>query len=129
VPSDGKNPFDILIQYRYINLTTFRRNGQPVVSTVLFALENGKMYVTTGVDSWKLKRIRNNPNVKAEPCSASGQILGSSVSGVARVMSANESEVARRALLGKNRLERRRFNFTTRLMGVKRVYLEISPAL
>jgi PPOX class probable F420-dependent enzyme len=128
VLSGEKNPFDTLTPYRYINLSTFRRNGKPVGSTVLFALENGKMYVTTGVDSWKVKRIRNNPNVKAEPCSASGQILGSSVSGVARVMSADESEVARRALLGRNRLERRLFNFTTRLMGVKRVYLEITPA-
>jgi hypothetical protein len=31
--------------YRYLNLTTFRKNSVPVVTTVLFAVANGKIYV------------------------------------------------------------------------------------
>ena len=31
--------------YRFLNLATFRKNGVPVVTTVLFALANGRIYV------------------------------------------------------------------------------------
>ena len=46
--------------YRFLNLTTFRKSGVPVVTTVLFAVANGKIYVWTTRDSGKVKRIHNH---------------------------------------------------------------------
>src|SRR4051794_31908613 len=40
--------------YRFLNLTTFRKNSVPVVTTVLFALANDKIYVWTTKDSGKV---------------------------------------------------------------------------
>ena len=37
--------------YRFLNLTTFRKSGIPVVTTVLFAVANCKIYVWTTKDS------------------------------------------------------------------------------
>lgn len=87
-----------LKEHRYLNLTTFRKSGTPVVTTVWFALEDGTVYVTTKRDSGKTKRIRANPRVQIAPSTARGVALGSSVDAVAEIVPAAEQERARRAL-------------------------------
>jgi hypothetical protein len=37
--------------YRFLSLATVRKNGVPVVTTVLFALANGRIYIWTTRDS------------------------------------------------------------------------------
>ena len=49
---------------KYISLETFKKNGQGVKTPVWFVLQNDAFYVYTEADSWKVKRIRNNPRVR-----------------------------------------------------------------
>ena len=65
-------PLTALQGYRYLNLTTFRKNGVPVVTTVWFTLANAKIYVWTAKESGKVKRIRRNPQVRVAVCTANG---------------------------------------------------------
>ena len=48
----------------FIALETFRQNGEGVITPVWVAGENGKLYVWTNLNSWKVKRIRNNNRVR-----------------------------------------------------------------
>ena len=50
-----------------ISLETYRRNGEPVRTLVWFLEENGTLYVHTGDDTGKVKRIRRNPKVRVAP--------------------------------------------------------------
>ncbi|MCX8024791.1 MAG: PPOX class F420-dependent oxidoreductase [Thermanaerothrix sp.] len=61
---------------QYINLTTFRRNGQAVATPVWFVALNGRLYVTTNVNSGKAKRIRANGRAKVAPSDMRGRPRG-----------------------------------------------------
>src|SRR5689334_18846042 len=50
-----------------ISLETYRRNGEPVRTPVWFLKENGILYVHTGDNTGKVKRIRRNPKVRVAP--------------------------------------------------------------
>lgn len=63
----------------FLNLETFRKNGEGVKTPVWFVLEGEKIYVRTINDSWKVKRIRRNPQVRLVPSDARGTpVAGSS---------------------------------------------------
>src|SRR5260221_1636589 len=73
--------FASLQGHKYVNLETFRKNGQGVRTPVWFAgePEQGapeKLYVYSTADSGKAKRIRNNSRVRVAPCDVSGKLLG-----------------------------------------------------
>ncbi len=58
---------------KYVLITTFRKNGDPVSSPVwIAALQDGTAGFTTEDNSGKVKRIRNNPRVTLQPCSMRG---------------------------------------------------------
>src|SRR5215218_9204867 len=80
--------------YRFLNLTTFRKNGVPVLTTVLFALTNDKIYVWTPKDSGKVKRIRNDASVQIAPSTRLGRPLALIAAATARILSVTEQTEA-----------------------------------
>jgi PPOX class probable F420-dependent enzyme len=62
--------------HKYISLETFKKNGQGVKTPVWFVLHNGALYVYTEADSWKVRRIRNDPRVRVAVCNIRGDIKG-----------------------------------------------------
>ncbi|MFF2084201.1 PPOX class F420-dependent oxidoreductase [Nocardia sp. NPDC058176] len=82
----------------YVSLTTFRKDGTPVSTPVWAVARDGKLYVWTVTDSWKVKRIRRNTEVTVQPCSARGATHGAVVSATARILDAAETEQVRSAL-------------------------------
>lgn len=71
----------------YLSLETFRKSGQGVPTPVWFAEHQGVLYVTTQVNSGKVKRIRNNERVRVAPCDARGGLLGEWVEARAKLVS------------------------------------------
>ena len=61
---------------KYLNLETFRKSGVGVKTPVWFVQEGEVLYVRTIADSYKVKRIRNNPQVNIAPCKMDGKLLG-----------------------------------------------------
>ena len=94
----GLNPFPNVAGKKYMSLTSFRKNGQAVRTPLWFAEHDGKLYFMTRDDSWKYRRIRNNPRVLVAPCTMRGRITGPDVEGRARVLEPWEFTPARRAL-------------------------------
>jgi PPOX class probable F420-dependent enzyme len=83
---------------KYISLTTFRKTGVPVRTPVWFAEQEGKLYVFTNPKSGKVKRIRNNPQVRIAPSSIRGKVTGPEFAATARVLPPEESPRARKIM-------------------------------
>ncbi|MFD3508870.1 PPOX class F420-dependent oxidoreductase [Nocardia sp. NPDC058666] len=82
----------------FVLLTTFRKDGTPVGTPVWAVSRDDKLLVWTVTDSWKVKRIRRNPDVTLQPCNARGDAHGAVVKGTARLLDAAETEKVRSAL-------------------------------
>lgn len=115
--------FANLAGQKYLSLASFRKTGETVRTPLWFAEQEGKLYVMTRDDSWKYKRIRNNPRVLVAPCTARGRITGPEVEARARILAAEESSAARAALRCKYWLMRLSF-----LWSKHNIFVEITPA-
>lgn len=120
-------PFAHLQGHKYMSLVTFRKNGQPVPTPVWFAQVGDKLYVVTRGDSGKVKRIRSNAQVEVAPCTMSGQVLGESQEGMARILPDSEASQAHRALANKYKLMFQMFALMWRIQRHQIVYLEVQP--
>lgn len=110
-----------------MSLTTFRKTGQAVPTPVWFAQSGENLYVMTGAESGKVKRIRSNAQVEVAPCTRSGEILGPSVEAAARILSPEEVAPAKRALDQKYGMQKKFFDLMGRMRGGQSIYLEITP--
>jgi uncharacterized protein len=70
---------------KYINLETYRKNGQAVRTPVWFVDFNKKIYFRTDANSGKVKRIMNNHDVSVAGCDMWGHIKAEWVKGKAKM--------------------------------------------
>jgi len=75
-----------LERHRYISLSTFRRSGAEVATPVWFAAADGRLYVFTGDESGKVKRLRNSPRARVAPSNSRGWVLGPWQDASARIL-------------------------------------------
>ena len=111
----------------YMNLETFRKNGEGVKTPVWFVQEGNIFYVRTGEESWKVKRLRNNPQVNIVPSNNSGGPLGEWVPMMAELVKdpALDQEV-NQMFNRKYGMQKRFFDLMGRLRGFNLVTLAIS---
>lgn len=93
--------FDHLQGHQFINLTTYRKNGQPVMTTVWFAQEGDRIVGTSMEYAGKIKRLRHTSAVTITPSTYDGRPLGDTVTGLGRVLPPEEAESAKQALRAK----------------------------
>jgi PPOX class probable F420-dependent enzyme len=55
---------------KYLSLTSFRRDGTGVATPVWFVEAGGRLLVETDAGSYKVRRIRRDPQVTIAPCTA-----------------------------------------------------------
>jgi PPOX class probable F420-dependent enzyme len=112
---------------KYISLETYRRNGQSVKTPVWFVLYNDAFYVYTEADSWKVKRIRNNPHVRLAVCNIRGDVKGQWLDATASIVDGDERIAADR-LLDRKYFLKVIFNFLSRINRHKRAMIKIEIA-
>jgi uncharacterized protein len=78
---------------KYLSLTSFRRDGTGVATPVWFVEADGRLLVETDAGSYKVRRIRRNPQVTIAPCTATGRLRGTPVPAWADLLP--DAEVAR----------------------------------
>lgn len=73
---------------QFVSLTTFRKTGVGVATTVWIARDGDALLVTTPQGSGKVKRLRNNSRVELRPCSRMGKVVDDApaVAGNAEIM-------------------------------------------
>ena len=119
--------FSALHKQQYANLFTFRKSGESVKTPVWFAEKHGKLYVMTGKNAGKVKRIRNNSRVLIGPSDQRGNPRGPTVEAQARILGPDEMQVAKHALDDKYGLLKAVFDFFGTLSGMERDWIEIRP--
>ena len=111
---------------QFINVETYRRNGQGVPTPVWFVEDQDTLYVRTGDNSGKVKRIRNNPRVRVMPCDVRGGPLGEWVEGQARFVDAAETKQVGQLLTRKYGFQKVMFEIMSQLQGRKDTVIAIS---
>jgi PPOX class probable F420-dependent enzyme len=79
---------------KFVSLTTFRRTGEPVPTTVWIARDGDALVVTTPAGSGKVKRLRHDPRVELRPSTRFGSVADDApvVRGTAEVLDDEASE-------------------------------------
>lgn len=111
----------------YISLETFKKNGQGVQTPVWFVLHKNAFYLYTKADSWKVKRIRNNPRVRVAACTMRGDIRGPWLDGTASLIEGDE-RLAADKLLDRKYFLKKVFNFLTRVNRHTRAMIKVETA-
>jgi PPOX class probable F420-dependent enzyme len=116
---------------KYINLRSFKKDGQPVDTPVWFAeIAPDRLVVFTDGTSYKVKRIRRNPKVEIARCDMRGKLLGSWSGATCRAVEQEPQRVAQAyaALNAKYGLMMRAGTFFATLAGrtKRRLILEIT---
>jgi PPOX class probable F420-dependent enzyme len=119
--------------HKYINLETFRKNGQGVRTPVWFAEEPpqgppAKLYVYSTADSGKAKRIRNNGHVGVAPCDMRGKLLGEWIEARAEIVEGQEAQHGMELLNKKYLPWKQLLGFFALFSHQKRVVFMIRPA-
>ncbi|NDB31978.1 MAG: PPOX class F420-dependent oxidoreductase, partial [Nitrososphaeria archaeon] len=57
----------ILEKHKYVNLETYKKNGQAVQTPVWFMISDNTILVQTMKTTGKIKRIRNNQKIRIMP--------------------------------------------------------------
>ena len=105
---------DLLEQFfkqKYINLETYKRDNTPIKTPVWFVIDKGLVYIITRESTGKVKRLKNNQNVRVVPCSFKGEIKNEWVNGKAQKVTGSEADNV-------IKLRKKKYGFAVRLSGL-----------
>ena len=106
-----ENKLEPFLDQKYINLETYKKDGTPIRTPVWFVIDKDLIYVITRDSTGKVKRLRNNQNVRITPCSFKGEPKNVWVSGKAEKITGEEAD---RAI----KLRKKKYGMYARLIGM-----------
>ncbi|SFQ44005.1 PPOX class F420-dependent oxidoreductase [Amycolatopsis rubida] len=103
---------------KYVLLTTFRRDGRAVPTPVWITRDGGELVLFSERNAGKVKRIRNNGEVRLQACDVRGRrVHGAEVNGTARLLGTAGSDRIRGVIARDYGLVGRVTMFFSRLRG------------
>ncbi|MBC8515920.1 MAG: PPOX class F420-dependent oxidoreductase [Nitrosopumilus sp.] len=79
---------------KYISVETYKKDGTSVKTPVWFTIKDNLVYVVTRDQTGKVKRLKNNLNVKIATCNIKGKIKGKWDSGTVEILDEQETKEA-----------------------------------
>jgi len=101
----------LFIDQKYVNLETYKKDGTPVRTPVWFMIDGDIVYVVTREKTGKVKRLKNNQNIRIVPCSFKGKPDSEWIKGIAQNVTGEEAEKA-------IKLRKKKYGFSARLTGL-----------
>ncbi|GGG10307.1 hypothetical protein GCM10007304_25570 [Rhodococcoides trifolii] len=95
------NPFGDIGTAKYVQLTTFTKDGTPKPTPIWAALDKGELLMWTQAKSWKVKRIKNTPRVTLATCDRAGKNVGPTQEATARILDDAGTARTRKAVIAK----------------------------
>ena len=127
--NDATQTLEPLVGPWAVLLTTYKRDGTPVGTAVNIVVEGDRAYFRTWDTAWKLRRLRNNPEVEFAPSTARGRPTAPAIVARATVLEGEESSRAGRLLASKYpALHGLLVPLVHRLRGDKSMHVELTPA-
>ena len=74
----------------YLSLESYRKNGDAIRTPVWFAEANNSIYIYTLTKTAKVKRVRNNPQVRIAQCDFRGNLKGDWIDAKATIVEGKE---------------------------------------
>ena len=105
------NKLSSFLNQKYVNLETYKKDGTPVRTPVWFMIDNDIVYVVTREKTGKVKRLKNNQNIRIVPCSFKGKSESEWIEGIAQKVTGEEAEKA-------IKLRKKKYGFSARLTGL-----------
>jgi len=112
--------------HEYISLETYRKAGEPVRTPVWFTIDGDRIFVVTKSGTGKVKRLRNNENVRIVPSGFRGEPKGEWVPAKARFTTPEEQITALRQRSKKYGIKAKLAGFFSSSKG-ELVAISISP--
>ena len=117
-----KDKFSVFLDRKYVNLETYKKDGTPVRTPVWFMIPHHHdkkpfasgtdlFYVITREKTGKVKRLKNNQNIRVVPCSFKGKPESEWIKGIAQKVTGEEAEKA-------IKLRKKKYGFSARLTGL-----------
>lgn len=106
---------------KQVSLTTYRKDGTAVSTPVWHIVDQETLLIVSEAEAWKVKRIRNNPQVQVTVCDIRGRVAPGAqpIPGTARLLDEPGTERAR-DLLARRYITSRVGNWFAKTFGVKR---------
>lgn len=111
---------------QYLNLETYKKSGQAMPTPVWFVERDGALFVRTEAGSGKVKRIRNNPQVRVVPCGSRGEVKGEWVNATAQLVDEATAQQIDQMLSKKYGLLKAGFDLMSKLQKKKSATIKIS---
>ena len=106
-----EDKLSLFLDQKYVNLETYKRDGTPVRTPVWFMIDGDIVYVVTREKTGKVKRLKNNQNIRIVPCSFKGKPESEWIKGIAQKVTGKEAEKA-------IKLRKKKYGFSARLTGL-----------
>jgi len=106
-----ENKLEPFLDQKYINLETYKKDGTSIRTPVWFVIDKNLIYVITRDSTGKVKRLRNNQNVRIVPCSFKGEPKNEWVKGAAEKITGEEADKA-------IKLRKKKYGMYARLIGL-----------
>ena len=107
------NQLEQFIEQKYINLETYKKDGTPIRTPVWFVIDNDLIYVITMESTGKVKRLKNNQEVRIVPCSFKGKPKNGWVKAKAEKITGEEADKA-------IKLRKKKYGMSARLVSLFR---------
>ncbi|WP_369229919.1 PPOX class F420-dependent oxidoreductase [Streptomyces sp. R21] len=97
----NETSLDTLGSGKYLLITSYRKNGTGVATPVWVVRDGEALGAWSAADAWKVKRIRNRPDVLVGPCDLRGNPTGDPIPATAVILGPAETAEYRRLLARK----------------------------
>ena len=105
------NILEQFIDQKYISLETYKKDKTSVRTPVWFVIDNDRICIVTKESTGKVKRLRNNKNVRVSICSMKGEIKNDWVNGISKMLIDDDAEKI-------IKLRKKKYGFSARLISV-----------
>ena len=108
-----ENRLEQFLDHKYINLETYKKDGTPIRTPVWFVIHNDLIYVITREKTGKVKRLKNNHDVRIVTCSFNGEPKNQWIKGKAEKITGEEADKA-------IKLRKKKYGISASLVGLLR---------
>ena len=105
------NNLDQFLDQKYINLETYKKDGTSIRTPVWFVIDDDLIYVITRESTGKVKRLKNNHDVRIVLCSFKGEPKNEWIRGKAEKITDEGSQKA-------IKLRKKKYGMSARLIGL-----------